>query len=281
MARPRPGRQAVQGGAAGSPQLPGVEPDSSLIVRRPPAGGARSPAPTRRPPPGSRPCAHRAPGGGPAGAPGVPAEAYRDPQHPDRAERRMLDGGQVPFWRAWGSTSISGTERTRVQGTSASAKRASHSAAVRAGEALGDRADQLRLVRVAADHGPEARIVEPRLEAERPAEPRPELRQLHVEIEVAVPRGVDPRHAVAEEVPDRLRGLGGLGPEGPAGLHREDAVEERGLDPLARAGLAAGDQREQDAGDGQAARCSSRRGSRARAPARSSSAAPCSHARPP
>ena len=38
---------------------------------------------------------------------------------------------RVPFWSAWGSTRISGTERTRVHGTSASAKRASHSAAVR------------------------------------------------------------------------------------------------------------------------------------------------------
>ena len=122
------------------------------------------------------------------------------------------------------------------------------------GQALADGPDQLRLVRVAPDHGLEPGIVEPRVEAERPAEPRPELRQLHVEVEVAVPRGVDPRHPVAEEIPDGLRRLDGLGPEGPPGLHREHAVEERGLDPLARAGLAAGDQGEQDAGDREAPR---------------------------
>src|SRR5262249_3646455 len=79
-----------------------------------------------------------------------------------------------------------------------------------------------------------------------------ELRELHVEIEVPVARGIDPRHAVAEEVPDRVRRLPGFRPEGAARLHRQHAVEERGLDPLARAGLAAGDEREEDARDGEA-----------------------------
>jgi len=152
---------------------------------------------------------------------------------------------------AWGSTSISGTERTRVHGTSASANRASHSAAVQ-GETLADRADQFRLVGVAPDHRPEARVVEPRLEAERPAETGPELRELHVEIQVPVPRGVDPRHALAEQITDRLRRLLRLRPECPAGLHREHPVEKRRLDALAHPGLAAGDQREEDARDREA-----------------------------
>ena len=104
------------------------------------------------------------------------------------------------------------------------------------------------------DHGLEARIVEPGLEPECPAQPGPELRQLHVEVEMAVARGVDPRHAVPEEVPDRLGRLLRLGPERAAGLHRQHAVQQRGVDPLARPGLAAGDEGEQDAGYGQAPR---------------------------
>ena len=101
-----------------------------VIVRRRPAGGARSPrraGPTR---PGWRRCARR-PRAAVRRAPGVPLGA---PGPPGVAPAPGRGGtlASVPFRRACGSTSISGTERTRVHGTSASAKRVSHSAAVRA-----------------------------------------------------------------------------------------------------------------------------------------------------
>ena len=245
IARADPARQGVRPGSHWGRR---VYPYRTTPASRSRAiSGARKPASARI----ASVCSPIA-GGGPAGAPGVSARRTGHAEQPHRTEARMLDGGERAVDQCLGIDQHLGHRADA---------RAGH---VRLGELrfplggrprrepLADRADQLRLVRVAPDHRPEARVVQPRLEAEGPAEARPELRELHVEIEVSLPRGIDPRHAVAEEVTDRLRRLHGLRPEGPARLHREHAVEERGLDPLAFAGLAPGDEGEEHAGDGEA-----------------------------
>src|SRR5262249_2814875 len=122
------------------------------------------------------------------------------------------------------------------------------------GEEPADLGDQLGLVRMPVDHGPEPGIAEPRLLAEGPAETLPELRQLDVDIDVAVARRVDAGDAVPEEIADLARRLQALGPEEASRLHGQDPVEERGLDVLARPRLPTPDEREQDPRGREAAR---------------------------
>ncbi len=164
-----------------------------------------------------------------------PGKAHGDAQESHRPQHGMRDRGQRPVEKRLGSTSISGTDRTRVHGTSASAKRASHSPAVRAAS----RSVMVRISSALCAWRPT--MVWRRGSSSQPSSPsvrqRParELRELDVHVQVAVARGVDPRDPVAEEIAHRLGRLLRLGPERAAGLHREHAVQERGFDPLAGA----------------------------------------------